>query len=399
MVIRRPLARLRAVVYASACIALSAAAPAFAQSPGDPPPPSPASPAPPSTPWYRTVSLNGLVSASYVENFDAPPSRKNAFRVFDADSSTFKLDVVELVLQRAVSKPGDAGFRADLTFGSSVSRVTAAAGLFRDEAGEAGDFDIHQAVASYIVPVGRGLRVDAGKFLTHIGYEVIEGYDGYNDNHSRGLVFGYAEPITHTGVKLSYPLSDAVSAQLMYSNGWDDAVDNNSGKSVGLQLALTPGPRFSFTANYMGGPEQKDNDDHMRHLADFIAIAKVLPAVTLVANYDYGREAAVPLPETAGGEIKDATWQGLAGYARFTASPKLAFTVRGEWFDDPQGARTGYVQTLHEFTFTPEFRFHPSFVLRGDLRRDDSSAHVFERGDGTFGQSQTTASVNVLFVF
>jgi hypothetical protein len=34
-----------------------------------------------------------------------------------------------------------------------------------------------------------------------MGYELIEGYDGYNDNYSRSLLFNYAIPLTHTGVK------------------------------------------------------------------------------------------------------------------------------------------------------------------------------------------------------
>ena len=70
-----------------------------------------------------------------------------------------------------------------------------------------------------------------------------------------------------------------------------------------------------------------------------------------------------------------------------------------EWFDDPQGARTGWVQSLTEVTLTPEFRPHPKFIIRGDLRRDHSTRPVFELSDGTFGASQVTLSVNGLFVF
>ena len=140
-------------------------------------------------PWYREIGLNGLVSVSYVGNFNSPASGKNQFRVFDADNGTFKLDVAELDVQRAVSGAGDVGFRVDIAFGS-ISKVTAASGLFRDENGEAGDLDIHQAFLSYIAPAGRGLRFDAGKFTTHLGYEVIEGYDGFNDNQSHSFLFG-----------------------------------------------------------------------------------------------------------------------------------------------------------------------------------------------------------------
>jgi hypothetical protein len=223
--------------------------------------------------------VNGLVSASYVGNFNAPPSGTNQFRVFDTRSDTFALDVAELVVQRSVSAPGDAGFRIDLTFGSLVPKVTAAAGLFRDENGVAGSFDLQQAYFSYIAPAGRGLRIDAGKFTTYLGYEVIEGYDGYNDNHSHSFLFGYAQPITHTGLRVSYPFSGAVSAQAYLVNGWDNAVDNNTGKSIGAQLTLTPSPRLSVLLNYLGGPEQASESSKPSTAAASIhELAMLLPS-------------------------------------------------------------------------------------------------------------------------
>jgi hypothetical protein len=277
--------------------------------------------------------------------------------------------------------------------------LSAAAGVFRDENGEAGDLDIHQAFLSYVAPAGRGLRFDGGKFTTHLGYEVIEGYDGYNDNHSHSFLFGYAQPVTHTGLRVTYPFSDAVAGQFFLVNGWDNAMDNNTGKSVGAQLALVPSSRLSVIANYLGGPEQADTNDHVRHAFDLVAVAKPWTAVTLVTNYDYGREGQVAVADTAGGGTRDASWQGIAGYGRYDFSKRFALTVRAEWFDDPQGARTGYTQSLTEVTLTPEFRPHPKLVLRGDLRRDRSSQAVFELSDGTFGTSQVTLSVNALVVF
>ncbi len=389
----------RAAAAAASILLAVSCPPAFARQAPDPASPSSAPTDTPPAPWYRAISFNGMVSTSYVADLSSPASRTIPFRVFDASDRTISLDVVELVVQRPVSRPGDAGFRADLTFGSSVPHVTASAGLFRNESGEAGDFDIHQAFLSYIVPAGRGLRIDAGKFITPFGYEVIEGYDGFNDNHSRGLLFGYAIPFTHTGVRLSYPLTDLVSVQLHVVNGWDNVRDNNSGKSIGAQVAATPSPRVTLTANYMGGPEQAGDDSHMRHLVDLVATVKPVPALALTANYDYGAEAGVSLPETAGGGVRDVTWQGIAAYARWILSARTALTLRGEWFDDPQGARTGFTQALKEITLTPEFRPHPMLVVRGDLRRDWSDRAVFARSDGSFGRSQVTLSVNALVVF
>ena len=49
--------------------------------------------------------------------------------------------------------------------------------------------------------------------LTEEGFEVVEGPDGYNDNASRSFLFGFALPITHTGLRVTYPFSDAFSCR------------------------------------------------------------------------------------------------------------------------------------------------------------------------------------------
>jgi hypothetical protein len=367
---------------------------ARAQDPAGPPSGS----TPSDSPWYQQISVNGLVSTSISFNFNKPDSRTNQFRVFDVDDDSFTFDVLELVIQKDASAPGQAGFRVDALAGSGVPHVSASAGLFRDANGKGEDFDLRQAFFSYVAPAGRGLRFDVGKFSTAVGYEVIGGYENYNDNVSRSLLFGFAEPFAHTGVRLTYPFSDRVSAVFMVANGWDNVRDNNRGKTVGAQLALTPGDRGSVSVSYIGGPEQ-DNASPMRHLLDLVGAWSPDGTWTFAVNYDRGAEARVPLAGTAGGGVADVTWQGIAGYARVNLTARFFVTGRAEWFDDPQGARTGYRQTLTEVTVTPSFRVRPNLVVRGDLRRDHSNRDVFEKEDGRLGRSQVTASLNGIFVF
>lgn len=93
--------------------------------------------------------------------------------------------------------------------------------LGRGDARIAHHFDIPELYFSYVAPLGKGLRFDVGKFATPLGYEVIGGYDGYNDNFSRGFVFGYGVPLTHTGVKASYAFNSKISSALLVTNGCD----------------------------------------------------------------------------------------------------------------------------------------------------------------------------------
>jgi hypothetical protein len=354
------------------------------------------------SPWYQDITFNAFLSASSSVNFNRPASRTNQLRVFDFDDGSIKVDVAELVVQRTASHAGEIGFRLDFTAGASIPRVTAASGLFRNEHGEASDFDLQQAYLSYAAPVGRGLRLDVGKFVTHMGYEVVEGYEAYNDTLSRSFLFGYAEPVTHTGLRVSYAFDDRLSAQLHLVNGWDNVRDNNRGKSIGAQLAYVPGARASLSVNYMVGPEQADNNGNMRQLLDLVGSIKPTSRLTLSANVDLGSEANVTLPASATGPVgvvKDVTWKGAAGYMRLALSDRTALIVRGERFDDRDGARTGVRQVLNEITFTPEFHPDPRLVVRGEVRRDRSDQAVFERSAGGFRDSQVTVGVNAMFIF
>jgi hypothetical protein len=342
-------------------------------------------------PWYESITVNGFASSSYSYNFGTPDSRTNTLRVFDFDDASFKVDAFELVLQRAATKPRDAGFRADVVLGSSVPRISAAAGLFRDDAGVAGDLDLQQAFATYVAPLGSGLKLDAGKFITPFGYEVIEGYDGWNDNATRSLLFGYAIPFTHTGVRAAYAFSAKATLTAILSNGWDDARDNNRAKSFAVQLSLAPTSTLTAIVGGMTGAEQTDNDHDLRSLLDASLIWKPASRFTLGANGDWGQEAKL-----AAGD--DAHWSGVAGYARMGPRGPFSLTVRGESFADPDGVRTGTSQSLAEITLTPEAQITPSFLLRGDLRIDHSNRPVFER-DGQPSDTQSTVLLNAIVHF
>src|SRR5512141_1927146 len=206
-------AALAGALVFSSCLAFAADVPPPAVLPPNPPAPAP-TPAPPKA-WYEEISVNAFVSASYSYNFNRPDTGTNQLRVFDFDDNTFKVDVAEIVVQKAVSKPGEAGFRVDFEAGSSIPRVSSSYGLLQGQ-----DVDLQQALLTWSAAVGSGLRLDAGKFVTHFGYEVIDGYDGTNDNASRSFLFGFTIPFAPTGLKASYTFSDQLAGMFEIGNAW-----------------------------------------------------------------------------------------------------------------------------------------------------------------------------------
>ncbi|MCU1282431.1 MAG: hypothetical protein JWM53_5977 [bacterium] len=369
--------------------------------------------------WFQLITLNAFASASYTWNFNNPASNTNQLRAFDYDHNSFRIDAAEIVLQKAVANRGDFGFRIDVAFGA-VAKVAAARGLFRDPTtGVSQDIDLQQAYASYIVPIGKGLRIDAGKFVTPVGAEFIDGYDGYNDNFSRSLLFTWAIPFTHTGLRMTYAFNDKIAATVMLVNGWDNVVDNNSAKSFGVSLALTPVGPLAIYLNYIGGPERDHQDTDFRHLVDVGIVYKPRPRWSFTLNADYGMDtnAITPAPVVptamdpnplgapadaggvAAGSASNAQWAGLAAYIRLQATRRFALIVRGEIFWDFDGYRTGTAQRLLEATLTPELRITDSLLVRADLRIDDSDQAFFQRSDGLVRHYQPTLGLNALYVF
>jgi hypothetical protein len=328
--------------------------------------------------FFRDIQANAFASFGYLSNLNRPQDQAIGLRYFDNRANTFSVDLAELVVQKAVAKAGDAGFRIDL--GLRIG----------DNA------DLQQAFVSYIAPLGGGLRFDAGKFVTHMGYELIEGYDGYNDNYSRSLLFNYAIPLTHTGIKASYSLTPKVSVMAMVANGWDVAIDNNAGKSIGAQLAIKPIDPVALYVNYIGGPEGADDNHSIRHVIDLVGTLTVSPMLSLGVNADFGTEDGTSTV-VAG---KDAKWSGVGGYVKISTPSPFSLGLRAETFKDDGGTRLLLGEArANEFTVTPSFKFGSNFVLRAEGRYDWVDQAVFLDDKNVAKKNQATVGLNAIWVY
>ena len=352
-----------AVFLAPAMMALLAR-PAAAQAP----------PAPP------TVEIGGLVDGYYDYNSNKTDM---AYRNFDTKHNQFGFSMAELWVSKSVTADSRAGFKFKTNFGPAAAIIHAS------EPGTTSIFqNIEEGYVSYLVPAGKGLQFDFGKFVTPHGAEVIEAKDNWN--YSRSLLFALAIPYYHMGVKATYAINNKVSVMGNIVNGWNDVVDNNSQRSYGVQATIKPSSALSIVQNYMGGPEQPNNDDDWRHLSDTIVTYTATPKVSVMANYDYGKDTAV------GSSVH---WDGIALYAKFQANSWVAVVPRWEWFEDPQGFMTGTAQTLKEGTVTLELKGVDNFIWRIEYRGDFSDQAVFKKDTGDMKTSQHTFALGVLYSF
>jgi len=330
--------------------------------------------------------VSGFVDAYYSYNSNHPIARTNGFRSFDTSSNQFSLNLVQLVVDKTPSAEGSrTGYRVALGFGQAINAVNGS-----DPAGLGFDQYLKEAYFSYLAPVGRGLQVDVGKFVTPHGAEVIESKDNWN--YSRGLLFSYAIPYFHFGVRARQAITDKTWVSGYVVNGWNSVIDNNTGKTYGVGFGWTPSPKFSFVQNYMSGPEQADNNSDWRQLWDTLVTVSPTSRLSVMANYSYGR----------GDRVSDgapAYWNGIAGYVKYAFNDKYAVATRYEYYNDHDGFTTGTAQHFNGITGTFQRVIAGNLLTRLEFRRDMSNRPSFTKGDSNPVSSQNTVAAGMIFMF
>ena len=289
---------------------------------------------PPKTFWQE-LAWFAYVENSYVFNLRGEATNgSNELRFYDVDRG-YTFNMAEFSVKKDPSERYPFGFGLVLT-GGEDPQFNHAIGIFRtaDQAPTDTDkVDLQEAYLSYKIPLGQGLTLKAGKFVTLLGYEVIESPN--NLNFSRSLLFDFATPLTHVGMLGSYPLTDTLSATAGLVLGWDVANDRNHAPSGTGQLTYTGIKDLSTSVNFIVGPERNGDATNLRWVVDLVASYSGLSKTTLAANFDYGQEADAA---SGGGS---AGWWGLAGYAAYDWTAKLRTAIRLEYFRDEDGFRTG----------------------------------------------------------
>jgi hypothetical protein len=314
--------------------------------------------------FFRKTEVAGTIDTYFQYNFNEPATGdKTPLRNFDFEHNQFSFALVELALIKPPTADDRVGFRLDFDYGPVTDWVHSA-----DPAGSEVIKHVQQAYISYLAPAGTGLSFDIGKFVTQHGAEVIEAKDNWN--YSRSLLFAWAIPYYHMGARLGYAPNDKLTLGAVLTNGWNNTKDNNSGKTYGLQAIAKPIAPVSLVLNYMGGPEQTDNTHDWRHLFDATLTYTLNNVVSVMGNYDYGRD-------TVAGA--DAVWQGVALYAKAQATPYFAVIPRYEYYDDQDGFTTGTTQAVQEFTLTGELKHSQGLIMRLEYRRDWSDVTFFTK--------------------
>jgi len=342
----------------------------------------------------RWLDVHGLLDVYVQHDFDEPASREVQLRAFDGRSDAPALNLLRVTVAHA---PDWLGFRLD----AGVGELPDAYLTFDPEATDHPDLAralsyVEQGFVTAVVPVGRGVAVDVGKFGTPVGLEDNETLANWN--YSRSLLFLLAEPSYHTGLRATYEVSDSLAVSAFWVNGWDtNVLDGDGMRSFAGAVSWRPADGLELVADYMGGLERAvthldDPTLTFRHELDAYAVFALRSWLSFAVTGDYGHDAR------DGG----AEWWGVGGYVRGVFLPWLAGTVRAEHFDDVDGFMTGTPQRIAEGTATLEASAHLGplrTVGRLEYRRDRSDQPVFQAAGARMLTHQDTLTLGVMIAF
>jgi hypothetical protein len=225
---------------------------------------------------------------------------------------------------------------------------------------------LHRANLTGIVPVGNGLALTFGRLDTPFGYERHDA--ALNLTATRSEVIDFGRPMSMTGFQATYQFAPWLDAALWAVNRWesetteDPLEDNNSGKSFGGRIGITPlygAQLLNFGIGGWWGPEHDDTTDIYRWIADLDVTWTPLPGLLLTGEFVYGGESEVSFRRRgrpfAAPAVTDeeVSWLGLYALAHYDLTRWLGLSFRYGYFDDPDAGRTGVAQKLHSFTIAP----------------------------------------------
>lgn len=359
----------------------------------EPEKPAPPVAAPAATAAQQEPTVNLYFDGYYAWNANRPLGRANLLRAYDTTANNFSVNQAGVVIERAADAGAGKrwGYRLDLMWGQATDTLQ---GNPANEPRPAIYRNLFQAYGTYVIPIGKGLTTDFGKWASALGPE--GNYTKDQINYSRSYFFNFL-PYYHMGFRTSLPLNDRVTLGYWLVNGANQTEDFNGFKSQLGQAVLKPSKNVTWTLNYYNGQEQRDalpaTPRGRLHVIDTYAFWNPNEKVTLGGEFDYvvNRVQSSSSPQVV---------VGGAAYFRYQLTPKIYFGQRYTRLNDRAGLFSGRAQNLNDTTSTLGFRPADGFEARVEYRRDFSNvAYFLKRRAGELSTHQDTFTLGLLWWF
>jgi len=317
-------------------------------------------------------NFTGSVDLYYRYNFANPKAAPwNNYTSFTGSQNSFEIGMVSLKYDHTWGK---AGVVAQLGFGRRAQDFS-----YND--GNANPyFSLANVVqANVFYTFSDHFKLTAGKFPTHIGYELVDAYS--NRNYSMSYMFSYG-PFFNTGLKADIAIAGKTAVMVGISNATDHSTVENEYQSFIAQLSTaTPDSKWKFWLNYQGGKVAKG-----------VSLNQFDVVVTGAVSDKFSIGANGTVTTYSGDSVTNSpNWWGAALYLNWDPSSVFGLTLRSEYFDNKDYALSiaSSAGNFTEFTLTGQIKLGKLTVMP-ELRYDAFSNAVSGSPDDAFIKNNGT---------
>ena len=276
--------------------------------------------------YYRALLKNGGGS-------------NNNFTSFTNTHNSFKL--------------GMASIKVDQTLGKFTASLDLGIGKRADEFSY-NDKDILTNIkgATIAYAVTDKLKITAGKFSTHIGYELLDATSNRNYSMSYGFSYG---PFFHTGIKADISLGGKSAMMIGIAQPTDFVSSSSPDKVIIAQFSsASANDQLKGYLNFQGAKGKSQ--------FDLVLTGVVSP--TFAINYDG------TIATNAG-----KSWSSNALYVNYDPIAKVGFTLRSEYFNDVNSV-VGVGTSIFQNTLSANVHFNKLTIIP-EIRFDNAQDKVF----------------------
>lgn len=272
--------------------------------------------------YQGKVTVGGYLDTYYGYNFSEPSSGDNPYFVSMARHNEFNINLAFVDVKYSSSR-----LRARFVpgFGTYINSNYAA---------EPGSLkNIVEANVGVKLFHNKNIWLDAGVLGSPYTNESAISKDHLM--YTRSFAPEYV-PYYVSGAKLSMPVNEKVNFYLYLLNGWQQIVDQNSGKSVGTQVEYRPNNFWLINWNTYVGDERSATvpQNRTRYFSDVYFIYSKNKWTATGCIY-----AGIQERQNTDNTTRSDKWWQANLIGRYSFSEKVSLSGRVEYFSDPQSVQ------------------------------------------------------------
>ncbi len=342
----------------------------------------------------KSVVFTGGMDAYYRHNFSGTT---NNFTSFTNSQQSFELGMATLKADATALK-GKVGATFDLGFGRRAEEFSYNDGEnntgLPGGVSKSGFVTLAAIKQAYITASPtQNLKFTAGKFATHVGYELVDAYA--NKNYSMSYMFTNG-PFFHTGVKFDFTKNDW-GFMLGVSDYTDQTTSSTEVKNLIGQVSKSFAEgKHKLYLNYsgFGGSTSGQNPSGLKSMHQYDMVF----TSTLNAKWSAGVNATLQQRNQINSSAsKSGSWKAAAIYTNYVYNKTFGLATRIEFVADRDQV---YFNTKNIFaaTVTPCFKFG-ALAIMPELRFEQSAAAIYTKPNAIGSKNTLSGIIAVSFNF